>query len=189
MNFEELKHKLTQKSVSRIVNEHVLSSNPVCFNAKPELIWEIKEAISKHFHIHKKNIEIVGSAKLGVSLSEERLGEDFENTSDIDLAVVSDELFNAAWNELLEMEFDWYKLSQPERDAINDNYKTIPRGFVSPERLPKNNFKEKWWQVFSTLSNKSKYEHRKIRGRLFKNWWFVEKYYSIQISNIKNKKA
>lgn len=189
MTLPEIENILNKDSVSKFVNEYILSNQPVCFRANEELIWGIKDLLSYQFNIHKKDIEIVGSGKLGISLSDERFGKEFNKKSDIDIALVSQELFNLGWNELLTLDFSYYKLSERERQDLSDSYQTIHRGFISPERLPKSKFKEQWWKVFTELSNKQKYEYRKIRGRLFKNWSFVEKYYSIQIIKIKKRKS
>jgi hypothetical protein len=185
MTLLEIENILNKKTISKFVNEYILSNQPVCFRENEELVWEIKDLLSNQFNIHKKDIEIVGSGKLGISLSDERFGKEFNKKSDIDIALVSSELFNLAWNELLTLDFSYYKLSERKRQDLNDSYQTIHRGFISPERLPRSKFKEHWWKVFNELSNKQKYEHRKIRGRLFRNWSFVEKYYSIQIRKIK----
>lgn len=185
MTIELLKQEIKTKSVSQVVNKYILSNTPQCFTTNPDLVDEIMTRISNHFNIHPKNIEIVGSAKLGISLSEERFGKAYNKGSDIDIVLVSNELFEIAWSQLLTLDFSYYKLSETQRQNLIDSYDSIHRGFISPDRLPKCDFSELWWKIFSALSNKEKYEHRKIRGRLFKNWWFVEKYYSIQISKIK----
>jgi hypothetical protein len=188
MTLTEIESILNKKSVSKFVNEYILSNQPVCFKDNEEFIWEIKDLLSNQFKIHKKDIEIVGSGKLGISLSDERFGKEFSIKSDVDIALVSPELFNIAWNELLTLDFLYFKLSDRERQELKDSYQTIHRGFISPERLPKTIFKEQWWKVFEDLSNKPKYEYRKIRGRLFRNWSFVENYYSIKIRKIKMRK-
>ena len=102
--------------------------------------------------------------------------------------VVSSELFDIAWHELLLIEFQYYNLSEVEKTNLRDSFSYIPKGVISPDSLPnKTNFFKQWWSIFSDLSSKEKYNFRKIRGRLFKNWWFAEKYYSIQLTKIKFK--
>ena len=186
MNIEDLKKQLETKSVSDLVNEVILCDSSHYFKKKNTLLLQLKRDISHHFDIHLKKFEIVGSAKIGVSLSEKRFGQPFSKTSDIDIAIVSSSLFDQAWHELLLMEFKYYKLREEERGKLKDTYETIYRGYISPDRLPMSlEFTKKWWYIFEKLSNNTEYEYRKIRGRLFKNWWFVEKYYSIQIIKLK----
>ena len=182
MNLDDLKTELTNNSITDVINKHILGGNPICFSGNLELIMELKKALSDHFNIHMKNIEIVGSAKLGVSLSIERFGQSYNEKSDIDMVLVSSELFDLAWHDLLKFDFSYHKLNPKDRESLKECYDTIHRGFISPDKLPpSSSFTKNWWTVFSSLSNREKYEYRKVRGRLFKNWWFVEKYYSIQL--------
>jgi hypothetical protein len=186
MKLEDLKKELSRHNTSRVVNKFILSSTPVCFGGDIDLILELKETLSKLFNVHVKEIEIVGSAKLGVCLSSERYGKPFDQQSDIDLVIVSSELFDLAWHELLEFDFQYYKLTDEDRAFLEESYQTIHRGFISPDRLPpKSQFGVNWLTTFSELSRQSKFDYREIRGRLFKNWWFAEKYYSIRLNKLK----
>ncbi len=184
MDFDKLKKELTSNDVSIVVNKYILGGNPICFSGREILILQLKKALTEHFNIHIKNIEIVGSAKLGISLGNDKLGKQFDKHSDIDIAVVSSELFDIAWFELMKLESISYKLTEKDRVFLKECSNLISKGFISPDKLPKiSNFSENWWKIFSELSNK--YEYKKIRGRLFKDWWFAERYYSIQLNRLK----
>ncbi len=186
MKLEDLKKELNHYNTSRVANKFILSNTPVCFGGNIDLILELKEILSKLFNVHVKDIEIVGSAKLGLCLSSGRFGKLFDKESDIDLVLISSELFDQAWHELLELDFIYYKLKREEQKFLEESYQTIHRGFISPDRLPpKCQFGVNWLKTFSELSGQSKFDYRKIRGRLFKNWWFAEKYYSIRLNELK----
>ena len=188
MKLENLKKELRHYPTSRVVNKFILGSAPVCFGGNIDLILELKEALSKLFNVHVKEIEIVGSAKLGVSLSSGRHGKPFDQESDIDLVIVSSELFDQAWHELLEFDFRYHQLTYKDRAFLDESYRTIHRGFISPDRLPpKCHFGVNWLKTFSELSSQPKFDYRKIRGRLFKNWWFAEKYYSIRLNELEKR--
>lgn len=186
MDIEELKGELGKKAVSEVVNKSIFRNNPICFGGDEILISELKKALAEHFNLHIQNIEVVGSAKLGISLSNERFGRPYDKSSDIDFALVSSELFDLSWLELTKLESIFYKLSQKDRDFLTECLGTVSKGYISPDKLPPiSNFSKNWWSIFSNLSNQEKYEYRKIRGRLFKDWWFAEKYYSIQLNRPK----
>lgn len=188
MESTQLKKLLDTNSISRIVNRNIFSENPICFK-EINKSWELREEIANYFDIHVKNIEIVGSGKLGISLKEESHGKPFNEKSDIDVLIVSNEMFDEAWKDLLKLEKKYYKLTTTQRAFLAECYDTIPRGFISPDKLPKEtNFYNYWWRVFNDISYKNKYEHRKIRGRLFKNWSFAAKYYSIGLIHFKKGK-
>ncbi len=94
-------------------------------------------------------------------------------------------MFDRAWHELLKLEHKYHQLREKERKFLADCYSTVHRGFISPEKLPmKTSFNKEWWDIFTKMSNEKEYEYRKIRGRLFKDWWFVEKYYSINLQKL-----
>jgi hypothetical protein len=186
MDLEALKGELDKNTVSEVVNKHIFKKDPICFSGDEVLISELRRALAEHFNLHLQNIEVVGSAKLGISLSNERLGKPYDKYSDIDIALVSSELFDLAWFELTKLESISYKLLQKDRDFLGECLGTISKGYISPDKLPPiSNFSKNWWSIFSGLSSQKKYEYRKIRGRLFKDWWFSEKYYSIQLNKLK----
>lgn len=185
MELQTLKHELSNTLHSIVLNKHLLCSNAVCFNNNVDLILELKQKLSSHFKVPIRDIEVVGSAKLGISLSKERYGERYTENSDIDFVIVSLNLFDRAWHELLELDYQRYKLEEKEIQFLEDCYDTIHRGFISPNKLPlRSCFRGHWWEIFETLSSKKEYEYRKIRGRLFKDWWFVEKYYLINLKRL-----
>jgi hypothetical protein len=186
MEFEELKAELKKYSLSRFINKFLLNEKTICFPGNEDLILDIKEAIANHFHVHAKNIEVVGSAKLGVSLNNKRLGKSYDSGSDLDLVIVSSELFDRVWLDLSQLELKKYSLGEKDRTMLEDCCSNIRDGNIRPDMLPdKLSFKGHWWGIFNKVSNKKQYENRDIRGRLFKNWFFVEKYYSIQLVKIK----
>lgn len=187
MDLDNLKKELNSNEVSTVVNKYILGGKPICFGGREKLILQLKKALAEYFNVHIKNIEIVGSAKLGVSLSSNRLGKQFNTDSDIDIVVVSSELFDIAWFELMKLESITYKLTEKDRDFLKECSGLISKGFISPDKLPKtSNFSRNWWKIFSELSNKDEYEYKKIRGRLFKDWWFAERYYSSQLNRLKS---
>jgi hypothetical protein len=188
MDLSKLKSKIVEaKNMQRCVADTILCEQAFCFKGDQEKILDLKEAIAMYFKIHSKNIEIAGSAKLGISLSNARYGKPFDKKSDIDLIVVSSELFDKAWHDLLKLDWQYAVLPEKDREALKECYDSIHKGFISPDRLPiKTEFCNYWWKIFSQLSNDEKYEKRKIRGRLFKSWFFVEKYYSIALLKLRN---
>jgi len=185
MTFEEFRAKVRAEPIQRILQKYIFGSTPICFGGDIDLDIKLKLKISDFWGIHPKNLEIVGSAKTGFSLNPDRLGKPFNSQSDIDIIVVSNKLFDQAWRELLQLDFKWYKLSQGEQAELQSAYATVHRGFISPDRLPKKTVVcTDWWKQFNMLSNDSEFGLRKIRGRLFKSWWFAEKYYTQTVLEI-----
>ena len=87
----------------------MLSNNP----SKTHIIWPMsltrirslfrfKKDVSSYFNIHPSQIVMVGSAKLGFSISPHKRYREFGDTSDIDLAIISKELFDNVSDSLLD---------------------------------------------------------------------------------------
>lgn len=184
---DDLKTLLSQKTIPEVIHRYLLARDPICFQNNPDAVYELQKALSDHFGVHTKNIEIVGSAKLGISLNpkKERYGKKYDDESDIDLVVVSSELFDKAWHGLMKLDGMRHTLNEREIGLLDECNNLTHRGYISPDKLPiRMDFSKNWWSVFETLSNQDKYEKRKIRGRLFKDWWFVERYYSIMLAKL-----
>jgi hypothetical protein len=60
----------------------------------------LKEDIAAHFGIHSRAIVVVGSAKLGYSVSPKKRFKPFNDVSDIDVAVVDAPLFERYWLDM-----------------------------------------------------------------------------------------
>lgn len=92
-----------------------------------------KRVISESFSIELHDSQLVGSAKIGFSLSPEKFPNDFNfdnrNSSDLDIAIVSKDLFEKTWE---------YLKFYSSREYINVYPKissSIFKGFVNDKHL------------------------------------------------------
>lgn len=81
-----------------IVKKHVIFGE--CFLLNSGDSYSLKEIIAKKFSIHESEIVMVGSAQMGFSIAPRKLYLPFRDTSDIDIAIVSEVLFDSVWNEV-----------------------------------------------------------------------------------------
>ena len=118
---------------------------PHGFHCCPAIYDAVRCWLSDQLGVHPKEISLVGSARLGKSLSPKNLGKPFDNKSDLDLFIVSSTLF-----EKLKADF-YHWLSDLENGCIrprnckeeyywSDNKERIPkliaRGFIFANRIP-----------------------------------------------------
>jgi|GEM_PF-2990839 len=186
-DLNELRELLGVKSIKEVVRRYFLTKEPICFQGDQDLVYELQKSLSDHFDVHTKDIEIVGSSKIGISLSGDpaRRGKKFDEESDVDIVIVSSELFDRGWHELMNFSRQSHLFRYGDRDHIRRSFSNIKSGIISPDLLPtRMDFSQKWWEVFNRLSGQGKFETRDIRGRLFKDWWFAEHYYSIMLAKI-----
>ncbi|HEU0301634.1 MAG TPA: hypothetical protein VFR37_19420 [Longimicrobium sp.] len=134
-------------------------------------------SVADHFKVHPANVLIVGSAKLGFSIAPKKRYRYFNDRSDIDVVVVSEQLFDEIWWEIHSTavrRFDW-----PQRQ---DFAKYLMRGWIRPDMFPNINTPRvsNWWNFFTDLS---RHVGVRVRGALFRNWNFLESYHGENIQN------
>jgi hypothetical protein len=127
-------------------------------------------------------IWIVGSAKLGFSLTEKRRGSEvlpryrpFSPLSDIDVAVVSPPLFDLIWNELSAYAHRVSRL--PWDSGELGDY--LICGWFRPDYFPiraRLRRCDDWWDLFRSLSADARYGRRKVRGALFHSVEHMKRY-------------
>ena len=141
-----------------------------------------KEIISKNFGISFHSSQLVGSAKLGYSLSPTKCLKPFENeTSDIDIALVSDKLYS----------FYWEKLRERKAFKIYSKYfyqqltNSVFRGYIDEKFLSGIDDIRTVWQDMKAPTNKSLQDKlsviHPINYRIYRSWEDLEEY---QLSGI-----
>ena len=155
-----------------------------------------KEIISEKLDIHFNNIQIVGSSKTGISLSPYKEFKEFiadyeaeKNTdfkaSDIDIALISDQLFMDFWKELRKINHNpsnYLKISQG-----------IFCGFINTQILENFPVLRKRWQEGTTevklkLEDKMGISHA-ITYRIYRNWNDFEDYHIRSLQDLKTYKG
>lgn len=157
-------------------------------------IDDFKCIISDNLKINLNCISMVGSGKIGYSLApiEEKLYRQFNNDeqqgklSDLDIAIVSSELFNKYW----------YLLRHSFSPVYSAYYKYIPteiyRGYINEKYLSNIPNCRKEWIAQSSASKKALtanlFIKHQITYRLYRNWEDVEHYHIQSIVQIQNNK-
>ena len=96
----------------------------------------------------------------------------FGEYSDIDVALCSDELFDAIWKDV----FDYW--ARPEFWlGLDDFRKYLFRGWIKFPIASKSFARsQEWWEFFRQLTTGGDFGPYKVTGALYKNWHFLEKY-------------
>ena len=146
-----------------------------------------KEIVSKRLDVNFHNIQIVGSAKVGYSLSPAKLFTPFHDerqdkpSSDIDIAIISDRLYLKFWNELRHIKKIRYMQAY-----YNHLTESIFRGYINEKDLQKvQGLREEWTELVRpinvALQDELGFIHP-ITYRVYRSWEDLEEYQIIGIS-------
>ena len=154
----------------------------------------IKEKLAKNYGVNNSNVEIivVGSSKFGFSLFEKK--DRYQNTlprfrefnidSDIDLAIVSADIFQALWNEL--SYYGSVQDTMPWKSGALGLY--MVHGWLRPDHFPKSSMLPKcadWYKLFNEFSRNRTLGINKIRGGLYYNLNHLKIYHVRSINSAK----
>lgn len=84
------------------LDQHVLRHD--CSLVGTEIEQGVRESIAVEFGAAVDHVYVVGSAKLGFSPKPGQYFKHFSDQSDIDVAVVSSDLYTAIWHEVHQMD-------------------------------------------------------------------------------------
>lgn len=152
---------------------------------------EFKKSVADSVHVRPDCIGLVGSAKLGYSLSPEagkRLLRDFGTKSDIDVVIVSDELFDEIWSHFHQAYYAGYRW-------IEDNHGgDIFRKFIvlaSDYRYPESStyLRDVSVRLMSMRRDvQSKHSIRnKVNYRIYESWDAAHTYHAWSIGKLQER--
>ena len=140
--------------------------------------FQLKYEISEHFKLHPSQVIVVGSGKLGFSIAPRKRYQHFGDESDLDVAIVSDHLFQSLWRAAF---MYWRDSGYWERETEFKNY--LFRGWLRPDFLPPNvELSSEWFEYFRGLTASQKFGPYKISAGVYKSWWYLELYQAIAIA-------
>lgn len=168
--------------IKRVVSDHILGGDIWLFLNSPNDREPFYAFLEDKLEISRENIYVVGSAKLGYSCAPHEYGRRFNRDSDIDIAIVSDVLFDKYWHNML----DWSyakrgTIDRDEKNKISEYRKTIMKGFVNPHYkyphdFPRDQFNERVFRVkwqsalrgMSSLTGTTEIHLHDVKARLYR---------------------
>ncbi len=161
-------------SAEEIVEKIILSNDAL--HVSSENMLYILDKLAIKFGVANTSIylRVVGSAKLGFSITEKKIkgGEilpryrRFSPNSDIDTAIVSPEIYRLIWDDI-----GIFAHGQPyipwDSGKLGDY---MAYGWLRPDHFPKGKRIRRcddWSDLFRELSSNPKFDRRKVSGALF----------------------
>ncbi|MCF2514872.1 hypothetical protein LVY65_07315 [Sphingomonas sp. G124] len=171
---EEFKQRLQADSLQELADEFLLADGAA--HVTEDQFNLIRQKLADSYGLDDEAIKIIvtGSAKLGFSLIEKR-DEDgnvrprfrpFSVESDIDVAVLSPQIFDLVWFELSAFAANrpWFPLAHKKLGPY------LVSGWLRPDHFPNSGALmncRKWFPIFAGLSADIRFGRRKVRAGLF----------------------
>lgn len=147
---------LENQDFENLINDIFLLYLPLKIEHK--LLFKILKSIHEEFKIPFRDIKVVGSSHLGFSLcktSEINSSEfkKFNDDSDIDIAIINQELFHKLFNETITISNRFSNLTAFSKIEHVETFKqNILKGYIRPDTIPNCKLKNKWYRFFKELS-------------------------------------
>jgi hypothetical protein len=118
---------------------------PFAFRDRPAVYESVRSWLAARLNVDPKEITLIGSARVGQSLSPSQLGRPFSPESDLDLTIVSSDLFGRIVREFNTWAYDYESdavtpANDRERKFWDDHLQRgsvlINRGFLDSKMVP-----------------------------------------------------
>ena len=153
-----------------------------------DTLFILKHEISCYFGTHPNEVILTGSCKLGFSIEPSKQFKYFNEESDIDIAIISNDLFEKFWEELLEFNINIISRSQKEQNNYFKFIDYLFRGWIRPDKFPFNyDKKSQWFEFFNDLTSQIyPFGEHKITAGIYKNFKTFELYNIKNIERVRN---
>jgi predicted nucleotidyltransferase len=170
--------ELTQADLSACVGRWVLERTPFVFGADADAFRSWRHTLARGLGVDPCDITVTGSAAAGFSLDPNKEFKLFDADSDIDVAVISEYHFDVAWRFLRTMGNERYKLTQVERDWVDEHRtRLIYWGTIATDvLLPHMPFAPEWMPALAVASHDPSVDGREVKVRLYRDYPALRSY-------------
>ncbi|MFH0735097.1 MAG: hypothetical protein V1773_13030 [bacterium] len=187
-NIINFKDDIFNKDISFITSKWVVEKVPYIFNNNLDnyIIW--KELFASKIEVDSKAIVLIGSASVGFSLNPGKNLKEFDDSSDIDVAIISQLYFDISWHFLRNIGLKRFNYSQRVINAIDDHReRLIYWGIIATDRiiqiLP---FGKNWILASNEMTKIEPTKNRNINFRIYKDFDSLRAYHLNNLKTIKN---
>ena len=181
---------LLERPLEEVVNEYIFSGQPYggipfAFRRRPGTMRVLADHVRQSLNIPAAEITVIGSGKVGFSLSPDNYSRPFRKLSDLDVMIVDERLFDEAWHCLIRWNY-------PRRDEMpytdyrwaRQRHEEVFWGWIVPTKIkfeavvhlpeilkPLRDLKDRWFGAFQSLSRRFDYPEltaRRTTGRLYR---------------------
>ena len=186
----EFENMLRNRSFDSILSDIMFAGLPYFFLGQPELHDEMIEQITDGLGVPAVDVCVVGSARIGFSLAPQKFGTPFNEHSDIDVLVVSADLFDQSWLDILanrRVRWATLRARTKERLVAHQSESYIYNGWIYPDSIAEAlAIGQNWLRTFNGLSRIPALSSRPVNSRLYRTWEHAEAYHRRGLRRIRN---
>ncbi len=193
MEAEEIKRFIKENSEKEIYEKYLLGQDVWYFqehikNEDSLLFYDkFKKFISAKLNIHFHNISIIGSAKTKYSFSPYKDFRAFNETSDFDIVLVSNDLYTYFWTAFYEIsQNQWLKTYPTVASSIFRKFISVKEDDPHYDHEALIDWQRKLTEFKTQLQLTYKI-YSEINFRIYANWESVESYHLFGIKKLKEK--
>ncbi|MBI2927855.1 MAG: hypothetical protein HYY24_19355 [Verrucomicrobia bacterium] len=194
----EFKQLLLTQPLEEIVKARIFAGVPYAFSKRPQAMDTLRNHLSNQLRIPPENVIVIGSAKIGFSLSPDNFPRAYSRRSDIDVLLVHPAMFDSVWKTLLA----WHYPRRSSLDGVDWDWARHRRdeiywGWLEPSRVrydglsfpdvlhPMRNLSAAWFGAFRSLARYPDFMGRDVSGRLYRTWDHALAYQVAALKKIK----
>lgn len=189
---QEFAEILRSQPLETIVDERIFGGTPFVFRRRRGDEHLLRRLLAEPLGVSPEDVTVVGSGRTGFSLTPRKYGRRYSQRSDIDVVVVSAELFDEAWLSALRWSYPHFHQGGPERSWAAQQQFDIYRGVIDFEKTrtlrdfttatflkPLRRISARWFLAFQSLNRQRAFTGLDVKGRLYRTWTFA-RYYHIE---------
>lgn len=185
---EEISQEIIDYHPNYISSKWVLERIPFIFDGDLEKYIDWKERLGSIIGVDGKAITFTGSAAVGVSLNPDKDFREFNERSDIDVAIISSHYFDISWHHLRNLGPKRHRLKRIEKASIKDHReRLIYWGTIATDKiiqiLP---FGKIWMSAIDEMRKIEPTEDRDINFRIYRDFESLREYQSDCIGKLKD---
>jgi hypothetical protein len=177
---------LLSRPLDEVVKEFVFKGDPYVFLDRPQAFDKLKSRLCASLGLSESNVLIIGSAKMGFSLSPDSFPRPFLTTSDIDVLIVDEQLYDRCWLAILKWHYSRHRasleLGAAESQWIGKRMKSVYWGWLQYDDLRTQglgsilllksvrDLSSAWFEAFKSLTDDPDFAKREVTGRLYRTW-------------------
>ena len=174
---------------SFLVSKWLLDRIPYLFDNDRELYINWKERLATKLSVDSKSMAFTGSSSCGFSLNPNKNFKEFDENSDVDIAIVSQYYFDVSWRTLRNLGTKRFDLTPAQKASLEDHVqRLIYWGTIATDKileiLP---FGRDWALFMIEMSKENPTQNRSINFRIYKDYESLRFYQTNNLERIKTK--